>query len=148
MVEVLIRPRFERHVDAEYVRQIAVAVLEREAAPPDVSLSVVITDDAEIQSLNRRFRGVDAPTDVLAFGEEPTEPPFVSAPDEAPYLGDVIVSLSRAQAQAAEQGHSTEEEVELLLVHGMLHLLGYDHAEPEEERRMRAREEELLGATG
>ena len=144
MVDVLIRPKFEQDVKAEDVHHIALAVLQAEAASLEATLSIVITDDAEIRSLNRQFRGVDAPTDVLAFADEPTEPAFVAAPDEPPYLGDVIVSLPRARVQAATLGHPTEAEVRLLIVHGVLHLLGYDHATPDEEARMWARQDAIL----
>jgi probable rRNA maturation factor len=146
MVDVLIRPRFEPGVDAAQVRRTARVALKLENASTEASLCVVITGDDEIRSLNRQFRGVDAPTDVLAFGQEATASPFVSAPDEPPYLGDVIVSWSRAQEQAAEQGHSTKRELKLLIVHGVLHLLGYDHATPEEQIQMWARQETILSA--
>jgi len=146
MIQVLIRPKFELQVSAEYVRQTARATLEMETAVADVSLSVVVTDDTEIQALNRQYRGLDAPTDVLSFGGEPTEPSFVTAVEEPPYLGDVVLSFHRAQEQAAERGHSTEEEVKLLIVHGILHLLGYDHGTPEEKARMWAKQDAILSA--
>jgi probable rRNA maturation factor len=146
MVDVLIRPKFEPNVDADEVNRIALAVLQAESASPDAALSIVITDDAEIQSLNRQFRDVDAPTDVLAFADEPTDQTFVSAPDEPPYLGDVIVSFPRARIQAAAEGHSTGQELRLLIVHGVLHLLGHDHATEDEQATMWARQEAILSA--
>jgi probable rRNA maturation factor len=144
VIQVLIRPRFEALVDPEQVEQVAHVALQMESAPPQVSLSVVITDDDEIQSLNRQFRGIDAPTDVLSFADDAPDAAFVDAPDETPYLGDVILSFPRAQAQAAEQGHGTAQEVRLLIVHGILHLLGYDHAEPDEKDTMWARQDAIL----
>jgi probable rRNA maturation factor len=149
-VQVLIRPAFRHQVKAAEVRRAAKVALE---TTPDAagtylegqSLSVVVTDDAEIQSLNRAFRGIDAPTDVLSFGQEPTEQ-FVDASDEPPYLGDVILSYPRAQEQAVEQGHSTAQELRVLIVHGVLHLMGYDHATPEEEARMWDRQGQVLDA--
>ena len=144
MIQVLIRPRFEALVDPEQVERVARVALQMESAPLHVSLSVVITDDDEIQSLNRQFRGIDAPTDVLSFADDAPDPAFVDASDETPYLGDVILSFPRAQAQAAEQGHSTAQEVCLLIVHGILHLLGYDHAEPDEKDTMWARQDAIL----
>jgi probable rRNA maturation factor len=146
MIQVLIRPSFESQVDAESVRQAARETLEMEGVIEEASLSVVITDDAEIQSLNRQFRGLDAPTDVLSFGQEPTGHPYPIAAEEPPYLGDVILSFPRAQEQAAEQGYGTEEEVRLLIVHGVLHLLDYDHGTPEEKMRMWARQDAILDA--
>ena len=122
-----------------------------EAVRLDASLSIVITDDAEIQALNHQFRGIDAPTDVLSFGEEPPETDhkqtgfsFVAAPEEPPYLGDVILSYPRAAEQAVEHGQSTEQELRLLIVHGVLHLLGYDHATPDQEAEMWARQAACL----
>ena len=144
MVDVLIRPKFERDVDAEDVRRVACAALEAESASAEAELCIVITDDAEIEDLNRRFRGMDVPTDVLAFADEPADSTFIAAPDEPPYLGDVIVSFPRARIQAAAEGHSTAEEMHLLIVHGVLHLLGHDHATPDEQARMWARQDAIL----
>ena len=111
-------------------------MLQAEGASPEAALSIVITDDDEIRSLNRQFRHVDAPTDVLAFADDPTEQAFVTAPDEPPYLGDVIVSYPRARVQSATQRHSVVAELRLLIVHGVLHLLGYDHGTPNEKAAM------------
>ncbi len=148
MIQVLIRPPFETVVSIEWVEQTVHAVLAAEHVSIEADLSVVITGDDEIQALNAQFRGVDAPTDVLAFAEEETEVPFVNAPDELPYLGDVIVSYPRAQAQAVEQGHGVDDELRLLIVHGVLHLLGYDHAQPDDEALMWARQNEILAQLG
>jgi probable rRNA maturation factor len=145
MIRVVVRSGLGRQVDAGFVKRTARAVLEKEALGVDASLSVVVTGDAEIQALNRQFRGIDAPTDVLAFGEGPTEHPFVTAPEEPRYLGDVIISLASAQEQAAQQGHSTQAELRLLIVHGILHLLGYDHGSPEEKARMWGTQDAILG---
>ncbi len=144
MIQVLIRPQFSTAVAAEWVEAIARVVLAQENIAPEADLSVVITDDDEIHGLNAQFRGVDAPTDVLSFVEQETESPFVGAPDEPPYLGDVIVSYPRALAQAGEQGHSVDDELRLLIVHGILHLLGYDHETPEQEALMWARQDAIL----
>lgn len=104
-------------------------------------LSVLVTDDAEIRSLNHHYRGQDRATDVLSFsqleGEGPTEPLHL--------LGDVVISWETAQRQAVEYGHTLEAEMERLLVHGVLHLLGYDHEHDEEAARsMREAEERYL----
>jgi probable rRNA maturation factor len=149
-IQVLIRPQFRNRVKATEVRRVASTTLGMVPNPAGTyaegqALSVVVTDDAEIQSLNRQFRGVDAPTDVLSFGQELGEP-FVDASDEPPYLGDVILSYPRAQEQAGEQGHSATQEIRVLIVHGVLHLMGYDHATPEEEAQMWARQDQVLRA--
>lgn len=144
MIQVLIRPQFEAVIVAEWVETIVRAALAQENVSPEADLSVVITDDDEIRLLNAQFRGVDTPTDVLSFVEEETDAPFVAAPDEPPYLGDVIVSYPRALAQASERQHSVEDELRLLVVHGVLHLLGYDHDTPEKEALMWARQDRIL----
>ena len=107
-------------------------------------LALVITDDQGIQELNRDFLGHDAPTDVLSFGTREDSGPFVTAPEAGGYLGDVIVSLPRATAQAAEMGHPLQQELDLLIVHGVLHLLGYDHASEEDKAHMWSRQDAIL----
>jgi probable rRNA maturation factor len=112
-------------------------------------LTVVIADDAEVRDLNRDYRGIDAPTDVLSFSAMETAPSdvaFVVAGPDLPYLGDVIVSYGRTAAQAAEQGHSVEQELRLLVVHGVLHLLGRDHDTPQREAQMWAEQAAILAA--
>jgi probable rRNA maturation factor len=111
-------------------------------------VAVVITDDAGIQELNHDFLGIDAPTDVLSFSAQEEAEGFVAAPEEESYLGDVIVSYPRAVAQADEAGHPVEQELALLIVHGVLHLLGYDHTEEEERALMWARQETILARSG
>ena len=147
MIEVLIRPGYEAQVDPQEIERVVQTVLHLEAAA-NVSLSVVITGDDEMRSLNRQFRDVDAPTDVLSFADDTPAPAFVDASDEPPYLGDVILSFPRAQVQAEEQGHSTAQEVRLLVAHGVLHLLGYDHADPGQQAAMWARQDAVLSELG
>ncbi|MGQ9572492.1 MAG: rRNA maturation RNase YbeY [Dehalococcoidia bacterium] len=145
-IEVQIAPPFGAAVRAAWVQQIARHVLAAEGADRG-ELSVVITDDAAVRELNRRYLGVDAPTDVLAFGlGEKGDAPFVLPPGQARSLGEVIISFPTALRQAEEQGHSVEAELAHLLVHGILHLRGYDHLEAEDERLMRQREKEILTA--
>lgn len=142
-IVIHIAPRFKGEVDEGDLRRVAAEVLHQEGVTGETELSLVITDDETIRNLNRRFRGVDAPTDVLAFGAGADER-FVSAPDSPPYLGDVVISYQRAQAQAEEWGHPVAEELRLLVVHGILHLLGYDHEEEADAQKMREREKRLL----
>jgi probable rRNA maturation factor len=119
----------------------AAEVLSQEGVAGETELSLIVTDDEAIRELNHRFRGVDAPTDVLAFGAGADEH-FVSAPESPPYLGDVVISYQRALAQAEELGHAVAEELKLLVIHGILHLLGYDHQEKVAAQKMREREEQ------
>ena len=144
MIQVVVRPQVETGIAARSIRQIAGAVLDAEAVEPEASLSVVIADDGEIQSLNRQFAGIDAATDVLSFADESGGHPFVSAPGEPRYLGDVVISFERARAQAAEDGRPVEEELRLLIVHGILHLLGYDHDTAEGQARMWERQTAII----
>ncbi|MFK7929852.1 MAG: rRNA maturation RNase YbeY [Myxococcota bacterium] len=113
--------------------------LERDAArlvstfDTELELSVHLCDDAEIQSLNQQYRGKDAPTDVLSF------------PQEAPLLGDVVISVDTAARQASDRAHDVAVELRVLLVHGLCHLLGHDHHEPGQAERMRIAEQKFLG---
>ena len=106
----------------------------------EAELSVVFCDDGFIQSLNRDFRGKDAPTDVLSFAQREGE----DADPDDPVLGDVIISVQTAQRQAREWGYETTRELRVLLVHGLLHLLGHDHLEPDEASQMQSEERRLL----
>jgi len=151
VILVSIGEPFAASVSEERLELIARRVLEAEGVGA-AELSVTVTDDETVRSLNRRYAGEDAVTDVLSFSQREGEE-FPAPPGGVPALGEVIIAYPQALRQALRQGsgravESVEAEVARLLIHGILHLLGYDHAEPEEERRMRAREEELLEATG
>jgi len=114
----------------------ALAVLAYLDAQQSYEVTIVITDDTAMQELNRRFRGIDHPTDVLSFAED-SRGPFAGGVEGLPnYLGDIVISLQRAQKQAESAAGALVQELQLLVVHGMLHLLGYDHAEPSEKAQM------------
>ena len=120
-------------------------VAELEALSPQTEVDITLVDDAAIHELNRTYRGIDRPTDVLSFaldeGEEEPEEDY----DEIEHLwGDVIISAPTAVRQGEEYGHGLEREMTYLAVHGMLHLLGYDHMEEKDKLIMRKREEEVL----
>lgn len=111
-------------------------------------VNITIVDDEEIHALNRDYRGVDRPTDVLSFAleedlEDSDEPEILDGPEEQ-LLGDIVMSAETALRQAEEFGHGIEREFTYLAVHSLLHLLGYDHMEPEDKVEMRAKEEEAL----
>jgi probable rRNA maturation factor len=128
-------------VARELIRRAADAALAHQKAHG--SLTVVLADDAQLQALNLRYLGVDSPTDVLSF------PAAERDPDSGErYLGDILISMSRAEAQARAARHPLEEETQLLVVHGVLHLLGHDHAQPEEKSRMWAAQAEVLKDLG
>jgi len=142
VILVSIDEGFAAALSEERLAAIARRVLEAEDAPA-CELSVTVTDDETVRSLNREYAGEDEVTDVLSFSQREGEE-FVSPPEGAPQLGEVVIAYPQATRQAAERGRAATEEVTRLLVHGVLHLLGYDHAEPEEARRMREREEALV----
>ncbi len=146
-IGIQIEQEFQSCINEEWARTIARKVLKVEGITPPYEMSLVFTDSETVQKLNRDYRGVDEPTDVLAFYMLPqhgADSDFVSPPDDITHLGEVIISYPKAVEQAEEQGHSTEQELTLLIIHGILHLLGYDHEKSEEEAKMRAREKELL----
>lgn len=115
--------------------------------PSAAEVSVLLVSNEEIRHLNQQYRGIDQPTDVLSFAMLEGER-FPTDEDMPVPLGDIILSLERARQQAQEYGHSFEREVAFLTVHGMCHLLGYDHMEPEEQRTMRQMEEKILDGLG
>ena len=148
-------------VPVELMRWVRLAehVLAGERAPDDAEMAVVFVDAATIADLNRQYLGGDGPTDVLAFpleeeipvGRYPDEggrgPGATSDPPEPPLaIGDVVVCPEVARRQADERGVPLDDELALLVVHGTLHLFGYDHAEPEDAERMQRRERELLAS--
>jgi len=146
-IDISVGEEFRGLVDEGWVRRIAQTVLKAEGVVPPCEVGLVFTDSETVKQLNRDYRGVDEPTDVLAFymlHQKEADSSFALPPDGVTRLGEVIISYPQAVEQAREQGHSTEKELALLVIHGILHLLGYDHEEPEEEAEMRAREKELL----
>lgn len=112
----------------------------------DLEISLTLVEADEIQTLNREYRGRDQVTDVLSF-------PLYERPEQIPaegtaLLGDIVICLSRAEAQAEEYGHSLERELAFLFVHSMFHLLGFDHEDPQDTRAMREAEESVLSDLG
>lgn len=129
------------------VKKAVLATLDFEDFGRRAEVSVTFTDNEKIHALNREYRNVDRPTDVLSFPLSDGED--YDTDGDAVLLGDIVISLERAQTQAEEYGHSFEREVAFLTVHSMLHLLGYDHeTSPEDEREMFARQDEILISAG
>lgn len=144
-ISVRVEPAFSDLVSERPVEQIARKVLESEGADSDSALSVVITDDETVQGLNRRFRDRDETTDVLSFGLDLDEgADFTTPPGTRRQLGEVVISFPTARRQADEAGHDVIDELLHLLAHGILHILGYDHEQPDEAEAMRKKEESLL----
>ena len=152
----------ERKLDIDYEKlasEVAEHILETENCPYDVSVNLVITDNEEIKNVNQQFRSIGAPTDVLSFPMIPFETPadYSIIEDKDEYfdldtdellLGDVMISVEKVYAQAEEYGHSVEREFSFLFAHSMLHLLGYDHMEPEEAAVMEAKQAKALKELG
>lgn len=140
-IDVQLEEPFRAQVQAEPLRRAADFTLGHQEVQETCELAVVVSGDDTLRELNQRHRGVDAPTDVLAFPHRAKGPdfPFVDPPGFPRYLGDVIISFPRAEAQAREAGHATVAELQLLVVHGVLHLLAYDdQTEPERARMWQA----------
>ncbi len=150
---------FDGEIDARWLEDVARAALSAADVPGSAEVSLLITGDETVRALNAEYRGLDETTDVLSFsadhpghwegdGEGPAQEPggggFVLPPDAPQPLGEIIVSWPQAQRQAGEHGVSPMRELAHLIVHGALHLVGYDHVEPEETALMQARERKAL----
>jgi len=131
-----------------WLQSVAEQALVAQDAGSKVELGLVIANQERVQQLNRSYLGKDEPTDVLAFSAreeiDAELPPFVQPPDGVLHLGEVIISYPQAVIQAKEHRHSVEREIAILIIHGVLHLLGYEHDKPELERQMKTREQEIL----
>lgn len=128
--------------DVSFLERAGLATLQRAGAGA-ADLTIVISDDAQLHELNRQFLGVDAPTDVLSFPSDGTDPDSGER-----YIGDILISYPRAVAQAASAGHAIQDELQLLVVHGVLHLLGFDHAVPAEKNHMWDIQAQVLASLG
>ena len=134
--------------DVEALLALARTVMLGENVRARSTLSILVTGDDEVRRLNAQFLGIDEPTDVLSFPDS-DDSDFISRSGAAPELGDIAVALPTAIRQAEQAGHALDAELAHLLVHGILHLCGYDHVDnAPEEQRMRAREEAYLHAAG
>jgi probable rRNA maturation factor len=147
-INVLIDEELKGKLEVSWLRSIAEQVLAAQGVGTNVELGLVIATRERVKQLNRDYLGRDEPTDVLAFSAKEEVgadlPPFVQPPDGVLHLGEVIISYPQAVIQAEEYQHSVKKEVAILIIHGVLHLLGYEHDKPELELKMRAREAELL----
>jgi probable rRNA maturation factor len=142
-INIQVDDRYAAEVDAADLARAVAAVLDMEGRL-EGEVSVVATGDEVLAGLNQKFRGIKEPTDVLSFAAQEAAPGFVSAPEAATYLGDILIAVPYSRRQAAELGRDLADELRLLAVHGALHLLGYDHSEPEDENQMWALQEEIL----
>jgi len=147
-INVLIDKGLEQHIDESWLRSIAEKVIVTQNTGHRVELGLVITGQEKIQQLNLNYLGKNEPTDVLAFSvlEESggNSSAFVMPPDGVLHIGEVIISYPQAIIQSEEHQHSIKREVAILIIHGILHLLGYEHDKPELESLMSSREREIL----
>lgn len=143
MISIQVRRSIKLPVDKATLSRAAQVSLELGGSSKPVDVSVVLGNDALLQKLNRQFRAVDSTTDVLSFPTGEADPD-----SSAVYLGDVVISVPRAQQQAAAEGHSEEDELQLLVAHGILHLLGYDHEKSSDKKRMQAVQDEIIKQLG
>ena len=167
-IDITIAPSFHNDLAESWIYTVVEAGLEAAVAPDEAcQVSLLVTGDETVRGLNRDYRGLDEVTDVLSFSsshaghwqgevDQPKvhrqsqapgdELPFVYPPDEPPPLGEVVISYPQAQRQASASGEPLYQELAQLIVHGVLHLVGHDHLEPQEEAKMQAMERAALAA--
>jgi probable rRNA maturation factor len=142
MINIEIIPEFRRVFMPNILERAAHAALIQQSAL-DADLTLVLTGDSQVQALDQEFLGKDTSTDVLSFPSSELDPETGRR-----YLGDIIISVPRAEAQSVAAGHTLEAELSLLVIHGVLHLLGHDHAGAKEKARMWAAQSEVLTSLG
>ena len=139
---------FRKHLDQEWLKRVVEQTLTIQDFDSEVELSLVVTGDEMVQRLNKQYRGIDESTDVLSFALMERKPgddiPFIIPPDGVIHLGEVVISYPKAAKQAEENKQGMEQELALLVIHGVLHLLGYEHDEPDREKEMKALEVKVL----
>jgi probable rRNA maturation factor len=143
MVNLQVSPQFEGLFDPNKLIQAAEAAVRTGRFDSPVELSLVIDTDEALRELNRQYLGADAPTDVLSFPADEFDPD-----EQYPYIGDIIISLPRARIQAEAAGHPLVNEMQLLVVHGVLHLLGHDHQDAGQKEEMWKAQAEILESIG
>jgi len=139
MINIIIPEIYTQEIEQRLIEKTVLAITEHENFSSEVDVSIVFESDLGIQKLNAQFRGIDSPTDVLSFSSEDIDPETGRR-----YLGDIIISYPRAMAQAELAGHSVQNEVQLLIIHGMLHLMGFDHDTETNKKEMWQKQEKLL----
>jgi probable rRNA maturation factor len=139
MIIIDVLPEFTEFIDIDSINKAGQTTLDLDPSRSKVDLSVAILDNAGIKELNLQFRGINQPTDVLSFPDEEIDPDTKNL-----YIGDVIISYPYALEQSKKAGHPLKNELQLLTIHGVLHLLGYDHSNKKEKKLMWEKQEEIL----
>lgn len=143
MIYLTIDEQFQGMVDPAFFNQAAQATFQHQEISIDTSLSIVVTDDLQMHQLNQQFVGIDSPTDVLSFPGG-----YIDPDTNSYYLGDILISYPRASEQAKGAGHCIAAELQLLVVHGILHLVGHDHNEDQNKAAMWTAQSEILSNIG
>lgn len=143
MINIQIETPYEDLIKENWILHVSSTALEHEQGGNEVETTIVLTGDETLKTLNAQHLGIDAPTDVLSFPADEFDPD-----QQMPYIGDVIISVPRAKEQAKAAGHPLENEISLLIVHGILHLLGYDHDSEERKALMWKKQAEILNNLG
>jgi probable rRNA maturation factor len=138
MLQIQIRPYYRHKISTDELK-IAADLALRKCQPKEAAGGILITGDAEMHTLNREYRGIDQTTDVLSFNEN-----YIDPESGLEYLGDIIISVPRAKKQALEGGHTIEQEFQVLVIHGILHLSGYDHDTKSRLKKMWQMQSEIL----
>jgi probable rRNA maturation factor len=137
-IDVRVKAKLQVRIDRARIERVARRTLRLESV--QAALTIYLTDDVEIRKMNRAFHGTNAATDVLAFPLDGDE-----HQSKSPYMGDIVISYDRARQQAHSAGWSIADELDLLVVHGILHLIGYDDHAPKRRTDMWKRQEQILG---
>ena len=143
MIEIQCDSKYSKYNLDTLLKSAAAMTLDHHGGHSGASLTVVLTDDERLRSFNKKYRGLDEVTDVLSFPAADD-----SVQEDSDYLGDILISYQRAAAQAEDDGHTVEQELELLTVHAALHLIGYDHAKEDDKAAMWTVQEEILAKLG
>lgn len=152
-VSLRCRAKYRRPGRLSLARRAALAAIAQTRVTEPVALSIILTDDATLRQLNRQFRGIDRPTDVLSFGgagfrDGQRQRERATQAGDPTYIGDITISMERCAEQARQAGHAEDAELALLVAHGVLHLLGYDHDTPARKARMWRAQASALATLG
>lgn len=140
---LLIRNFTKNKISGKVLEKVAEEVLQEEGIKGETEISLVFTGEKRIRTLNKKYRGVDRVTDVISFEGEDNDC-FVSPKNDISYLGEIFICYAKAEKQAKMNGHFVKKEIDILLIHGLFHLLGYDHIKDEDYAVMRKKEEKVL----
>ncbi len=160
-IDIHVADEYAPLITKEHLRKVAAASLNQVSPRKPLSMEMAVVGDETVRQLNKQYRGLDEKTDVLSFslisqghyyGEDELpaslelEESFVLPPGLEDNVGEVVISYEQATRQAKEAGHSLQRELDILVIHGVLHLMGYDHMEPQDEAVMKEKEKRILEA--